>query len=129
MLADCFLRYRPNTKEKEIVLEQTICSIQWSQQKLIQLRSETKRDPTLSSLPEVILFLWPKICSELPTTLKPSWSLRDYMSIDDGIVLKGQQIVVPPALQYDDLSELRGISRQGIEKTRLLAKSVYIGQT
>ena len=76
MLADCFSRYRPNTKEKEIVQEQTIYSIQWSQQKLIQLRSEIKRDPTRSALTEVILSEWSKKCSELPTALTPVWLLK-----------------------------------------------------
>ena len=69
---------------------------------------------------------WPSKCSDLPTILKPYWTIKDYISIDDGILLKGQQIIIPDSLKTDILSQLHNFSHQGIEKTRSLArKCVY----
>lgn len=53
------------------------------------------------------------------------WGLRDQLSIDDGLILKGQQIVIPQTLQEDILKQLH-TAHLGQEKTKLLAKdTVY----
>ena len=44
------------------------------------------------------------------------------MSIDDGIIMKGKQIVVPRIMQSDILARLH-TSHQGIEKTCLRARN------
>ena len=122
LLADFLSRYKPNASEHEIVLEQTVHAIKWSDEKLSLLRQQTKTDHTLSALTDIIINGWPAKCSDLPNSLKPYWTVKDYMSIDNGIILKGHQVVVPQTLQEDILSQLHGMSHQGIEKTRLLAK-------
>ena len=50
---------------------------------------------------------------------------RDDMAVTDGVVFKGQCIVIPEALQQQALKQLH-INHMGIEKTRPLAcKPVY----
>ena len=69
---------------------------------------------------------WPNQCSLLPTFLKPFWSVKDFISIDDGILLKGNRIIIPPKPQGDVLNQLHNHSHQCISNTRFLAqKCVY----
>jgi len=121
LIADFLSRYSPN-KGEEIQLEHTIHAIQWSDKKLTQLKTETKCDQVLSKLSKTIHEGWPQRCSELPADLRPFWTIKDYLSIDDGIILKGEQIVIPKTLQDDILNQLHSQCHQGIEKTRLLAR-------
>jgi len=121
LLADFLSRYHP-LNGKEIELEQTVHAVRWSNEKLQQLRTETSDDPTLSELARVVVQGWPQACRDLPAALKPFWTIKDYISIDNGILLKGSQVIVPPNLHEDVLSQLHEQCHQGIEKTRLLAR-------
>jgi hypothetical protein len=70
---------------------------------------------------EVIVNGWPENMKELPCDLRPYWSFRDELAIEDGIIFKGQEVIIPQIMRADVLSQLH-VSHQGIEKTRLLAK-------
>ena len=90
------------------------------------LKDETCKDSTLSALLQTITEGWPTNPTELPQDVKPFWSMKDFLSIENGLLLKGCQIIVPRSLQNDVLSQLHNCAHQGIEKTRLLArKCVY----
>ena len=125
-LADFLSCHCSQKCDKEIPLDHTIHSIKWSKQKLTKLKQETSADSTLSALCHMVTSGWPNQCSLLPTSLKPFWSVKDFISIDDGILLKGNRIIIPPKLQGDVLNQLHNHSHQGISKTRFLArKCVY----
>lgn len=65
---------------------------------------------------------WPQTIKELPEQLKPYFAFRDELAVEDGIIMKGRQVIIPSAIQADILH--RG--HQGIEKTRQLARdTVY----
>ena len=84
--------------------------------------TETGNKCRLNALCHMVTSGWPKQCSLLPTSLKPFWSVKDFINIDDGILLKGNSIIIPPKL----LNQLHNHSHQGISKTRFLArKCVY----
>jgi transposase InsO family protein len=120
-LADFLSRYHPRPG-KTIHMDKTIHAVQWSNPKLESLRQETKTDPVLAKLTQIIQDGWPSTASELPKDLKSFWSLKDYLSIEDGIILKGHQVLVPTSLQEDILEQLHSQCHQGVEKTRLLAR-------
>lgn len=75
----------------------------------------------LNRLKEVVHYGWPEHIKELPTDLKPYWSFRDELAIEDGVLFKGRQIVVPASMQRDILEQLHN-GHQGVEKTRRLAR-------
>ena len=54
ILADFLSRYHPNKDEPEITMDATIHAVHWHAEKLQELRVETAKDSTLSSLAEVI---------------------------------------------------------------------------
>jgi hypothetical protein len=120
-LADFLSRYHPRPGET-IHMDKTIHAVQWSNSKLESLRKETKSDPVLVMLARTIQDGWPGKASELPKDLKPFWSIKDYLSLEDGIILKGYQVLVPASLQEDVLDQLHSQCHQGVEKTRLLAR-------
>ena len=95
---------------------------QFSDNLLEQIRFETSKDNELSKLREVIHTGWPDHQTKLPSVLKPYWSYRDEMTVEDGIIQKGSRIVIPKTLQENILSKLHA-AHQGIEKTKLRARS------
>ena len=95
--------------------------ISFTPKKQYQLREATKTDPVLNSLMETIVHGWPDNIKALPVDVRPYWSFRDELAIEDGIIFKGQEVVVPEALRQDVLRQLHQ-SHQGLKKTRLLAK-------
>ena len=99
--------------------------ISFSPAKQVELRRETQRCPVLNALAEVVYHGWPEKIGDLPTNLRIFWSYRDTIGIDDGILFKGKQIIVPETMQKDIIHQLhRG--HLGVEKTRLLVRdTVY----
>ncbi len=140
VLADTLSRL-PNPKEhKEIPLDVqvhtmdlevedpeglTVALINFRKEKEDQLREETKKDPVLNSLAELIYVGWPNAMKELPTSLRPYWFFRDELVIEAGVILKGRQILIPKCMQHEILEKLHD-GHQGVEKTRRLSReSVY----
>ena len=65
---------------------------------------------------------WPKDIKECPTPVKPFWNFRDKLSIIDGIVAKGNRIVIPMKFRQGLLSLLHDDSHLGVEKCIQRAK-------
>ena len=135
-LADTLSRL-PNPKDKGAVeldlrvdgIEMTTAEVHrcdidlvnFSQRKQHQLRDQTARDPTMNALMETIIQGWPDSTKDLPTDVRVFWSFRDELAVEDGIIFKGKQVLIPDSLRADILAQLHQ-SHQGIEKTQLLAR-------
>ena len=65
------------------------------QRRLQKFRLETEKDETLQVLKTTILKGWPEDKSKVPSQLTPYHSMRDELSIYDGLVFKGERPVVP----------------------------------
>ena len=89
---------------------------------LQKIRAETAKDQGLSALKEVVYDGWPTRVRELPSLIRPHWTCREEMSIEDSLIFKGHRIVVPQAVQGDILSKLHA-GHQGAEKTKLRART------
>ncbi len=61
---------------------------------LQEIRMATSTDPELKELMDMIHIGWPINIRQISETLKPYWTFRDEITVEDGIVLKGQ----PPSL-------------------------------
>ena len=122
LLADGLSRL-PNPRSKqEIDLDISVNMVQFSNNKIQQLRSEPKSDPVLSSLQDIIVNGWPNRRDEIPKQLRPYWSYRDELSVEDGFILKGERVLIPKSMQADVLQRVHA-GHQGIEKCKLRAKS------
>uniref|UniRef100_A0A8C9SGK0 Gypsy retrotransposon integrase-like protein 1 n=1 Tax=Scleropages formosus TaxID=113540 RepID=A0A8C9SGK0_SCLFO len=99
--------------------------INFSLVKQNELKVETRQCPILNALAEVVYQGWPEKLTELPSDLRIFWPYRDTIGIDNGILFKGKQVIIPERMRHDILTQLHR-SHLGIEKTRLLARdSVY----
>ena len=76
-------------------LEVSSLELNASLSKLECIRQETECDPQTLMLKETIIQGWPKDIKQCPLPLRSFWNFRDELSIIDGIVVKGNYIVIP----------------------------------
>jgi hypothetical protein len=84
-----------------------------------QIREWTVKDPTLSKVKSYILSGWPAQCEILD--LKPYFSRKMELSVEDGVVLWGARVVVPPQGRQKVLEELH-VSHPGMTRMKGLAR-------
>ena len=70
-------------------------------ERLQQIRDATATDQSLTILGEIILKGWPNQKDGVPMEALPYFNYRDELTIQDGIVYRGDRIVVPKALRPD----------------------------
>ena len=75
----------------------------------------------MNALIETIIQGWPDSIKDLPTDVRVFWTFRDELAVEDGIIFKGKQVLIPENLRADILAQLHQ-SHQGTEKTQLLAR-------
>jgi hypothetical protein len=87
------------------------------------LKTETLADHNMRCLMETVQQGWPNHKSEVPETLWPYWSYRDELSVCDGIIYKGQQIVIPPSMRKNILEKIH-VAHMGPESNIRLCRDV-----
>ena len=70
-------------------------------ERLQQIRDATATDQSLTILGEITLKGWPNQKDGIPMEALPHFNYRDELTIQDGIVYRGDRIVVPKALRQD----------------------------
>ena len=71
-------------------------------------------------LADLIITGWPKDIKEVPCPLCPYWQHRETLTVENGLVLQGEALVIPPAERERVLHQLHEY-HQGIMKSQLLA--------
>ena len=129
VFADFLSRNKP-TDGAEIELDATVHTIMISKERKNELQEETLKDSVLSHLINVIRNGWPEKIDQIPKPLRPYWSMKDLLSINDGMILKGTAILIPKKLQNMILDKIHN-SHQGQEKCLLVAKDnvFWLGMT
>ena len=121
LLADPMSRLIPLPCEESLDL-QKVCLVRFSDEKWNALKRDTSSDPELSPLREIIYSGWPGKQKQVPVPLKKYWAYRDELSIENGLVLKGERVIIPE-LQREDILEKIHQAHQGVAKCQLRAKS------
>ncbi|KAK3742278.1 hypothetical protein QZH41_003305 [Actinostola sp. cb2023] len=83
-------------------------------QRLEEIRQETNRDDTLQVLSAVILQGWPESKADVPSQATTYFSIRDELTVQDGIILRGDRVIIPSSLRQS-LKEKIHSSHMGIE--------------
>ena len=89
---------------------------------ITRLKTATQQDEELTVLREVISQGWPDQRKEAPTAVHGYWNYRDELTIEDGLIVKGERIVIPRSMIPDILEQLHS-AHQGGEKMKLRARS------
>ena len=97
VLADCLSRAAvADTIKLPIVnVHYVTSSLNCSADKLQALRESTKQDETLVLLKEIVTQGWPEKIKDLPPELQPYWTFREAITVADGLLLKGNRIIIP----------------------------------
>ena len=68
---------------------------------------------------------WPSTIKEIPQVLHPYWTFHEELTIEDGLILNGTQIVIPNKKHETILNQIHD-SHLGLQKCKLCAmQSVY----
>ena len=109
-LADTLSRaYLPSCTQVESEFE-TINMIKYlpiSEARLLQIQRETEKDESLQALKAVIQQGWPEDKSALTPVVSPYFNIRDEMSVQDGLIFKGERVVVPKLLEANYSGEFK----------------------
>ena len=107
----------------EVMVHSLIGNLPVSIDKMYDFRQSTASDETMKQLRLTIRRGWPKKMSALPIELQEYWNVRDELHEADGMVLRGDRLVVPSDLRPDML-KLVHESHQGMDKCKARARTV-----
>ena len=77
-----------------------------SDARLEEVREATAQDASLMTLKSLILEGWPDTKCKVPDVARPYYDMRDVLSYENGIILKGEAILIPRCLRRDILGRL-----------------------
>lgn len=75
----------------------------------------------LNELHNIIQKGWPTNKQETPHSIREYWSIRDELSVMDGVIYKGMRIAVPPSMRSSMLAQIHG-THIGIVKCKQRAR-------
>jgi hypothetical protein len=96
LLADCLSRLPSKANCEPIQLAVRIDHCAFSPSRLDSLRKDTAEDPILSVIYRFTQHGWPETRRRVPRIARRYWDFRDELSTDEGLLLKGARIVIPP---------------------------------
>ena len=97
-LADCLSRIgtqNDNIKLPKLHIYQITNQLKARSDTLNQLRIATQEGDELILLKHTITNGWPNSIKEVPPEIQAYWTFCEELTIEDGLVLKGTQIVIP----------------------------------
>ena len=100
---------------------QVLDSGNFSEPMLQKLKDETQKDPELQQLKTVVMDGWPQIKDKTPAETRPYWNSRDEISCYEGLMFKGDRIIVPHSLRTEILHRIHE-GHFGIDKCRARAR-------
>ena len=125
-VADALSRnFLKETDENENNDDVQVCAVMClpiAPERLQEIRTETEKDPTLTAVKQFILQGWTNK-SDTPDEAKQYWDYKSEMTIEDGLIFKGNKLVIPTTLRRMMLKKIHS-SHQGIEKTKRFARDI-----
>ena len=75
-------------------------------ERLLELKTATENDPALTDLKKVVLEGWPDNKSQVKKGIAAYWDFREQISVHDGVLFKGERVIVPENLRSDMLKRV-----------------------
>ena len=121
ILADRLSRFRSRNENLPIELHHNIHHVTFTQDKINIICSNTERDPMLHTVYHLTLNGWPTKFHEVPCIACQYWGTRDELSVENGLLIKGDRICIPPEL-YERMLHVLHEGHKGIEKIQHLTR-------
>lgn len=109
-------------EDMDAQIHTVVANLPVSDRKLTSIGT-TEQDPQLTSLRSAIKAGWPDVRKKCPSSLAGYWSHRDEISEIEGLLFKGEQIIIPHALRAEML-ECIHTAQMGIEKSKQRARNI-----
>ena len=129
ILADALSRAHLNETTEDIPEEELAAQVHMiyanaaaTKTKLDEIKAETQKDATLMTIHRFIMNGWPKRREDVPDEIKPYWSYKEEMFVINGVMFKGERLIIPTSMRKDVLKLLHQ-SHMGIEKTKWRARA------
>ena len=123
-LADCLSRLPHGPSEQLLDDELMVCPVDTivgpQHNKFV---TATEADQDLQQLKRIIRTGWPDARNRLPPGVAPYWNIRDELSTYNGLVFRGDRIVVPSSLQQEMITQLHK-SHMGVVLTKQRARDL-----
>ena len=119
LIADALSHYAP-LAGPAIPLDISVNHFHITPQKKIDFQDAVCSDPTLHALAEMILLGWPEDIHDVPMDLCPYHHAHDVLTVEDGIILCGAALVIPP-LKRDKVLQSIHEGHHGISKCQYCA--------
>ena len=107
----------------EVYVDSVIGILPISDQKIEKVRQESLQDPQFQVLTSTIMEGFPETKSDCPIQISAYWNMRHELSCKEGLILKGDRIVIPKVLRKEMLQKIHE-GHLGIEKCRQRARQV-----
>ncbi|GFO39028.1 Gag-Pol protein [Plakobranchus ocellatus] len=91
----------PVSTSDDVYTCNNISDTPFNDSRLSEIKATTSLDPALSQLKLTILQGWPDLKSDLHSSVLPYFNYRDELTVQDGIILRGDRIVIPSSLRQD----------------------------
>ena len=113
VIADALLRAFVKDMATDTMEEELSCSVSMILKNSIlpdvqlqKIKEATLEDTSLQQLSNIICSGWPARRTQVPSNLEMYWNFRDELSVADGIILKGEKLLIPTSLQKDMLTRI-----------------------
>ena len=100
-----------------------ILSTGMSEMWLQEIKEATNEDQSMQKLKIYIQHGWPEELSRVPEEIREYWHLRDQLSEADGILLKGEKLIIPQNLRGSMLDRIH-MGHMGVTKCSQRAREV-----
>ena len=101
LISDCLSRAPVRATDNE---EETVSNIAYTPfpaHRLQEIKAATLTDPVLAQLKVAIMQGWPDQKEKVPTGILPYFNYRDELTVQDGIIMRADRIVIPQSLRQD----------------------------
>ncbi|UYV70685.1 K02A2.6-like, partial [Cordylochernes scorpioides] len=99
---------KPHKDELEEELSAYIQSIEFpaTEERLLEISRKQKEDSLCSQLAKYCMSGWPKNKREVDPALRGYWQFQEDLTYQNGLLLRGQRILIPKSLRKDILEKL-----------------------
>ena len=109
--------YLPQKKGQESLERvSSITHLSLPDEEILEMRECTAEDESLQALKQTILNGWPEQKNQLSPLVTPYFSVRDELTVVDGIVFRGERLVVPKKMRQKVKADLH-VGHSGVDGT------------
>ena len=119
-VADTLLRYSPEDTT-EVLLDISVNHVYINAEKKRDYQLAIQDDPLLHALADIIVAGWPDNIEDVPKALRPYHGQCDSLTVEDGLILRGEAIIVPPGERRKVLQQIHK-GHLGVSKCQYRAR-------